>query len=177
MFAGCEDIGMKKRKIYREGVKAFVPLTMGKKAVIDICDVHLVDGYNWTCAKRGGGLFYAYRQECIGGGKMKSILMHRVILSASDNDVVDHVDRDGLNNTKENLRICTHAENMRNRKMPSHNTSGFKGVKKTKSGRWSASIGFNGRNHHLGTFDSPEDAIIAYSEASRKMHVDFGRTV
>lgn len=165
---------MKKRKIVINGGIASVPLTMGKTAKLDSDKVHLVDGYNWTCAKRAGGLFYAYRNECIDG-KTVSVLMHRVIAGAQKGEVVDHIDGDGLNNRSSNIRICTHSENMRNRKKPKHNTSGHKGVKRTKSGKWEASIRKNRVYHYLGVFDDIEDAASAYADASAKLHVDFGR--
>lgn len=165
---------MKKRQIVINGSVAIVPLTMGKTAELDSDKVHLVDGYNWTCAKRAGGLFYAYRSERIDG-KTVSILMHRVIAGAQNGEMVDHIDGNGLNNKSSNLRTCTHSENMRNRKKPSHNTSGYKGVKRTKSGKWEASIRKNCVYHYLGVFDDIEDAARAYAEASSRLHVDFAR--
>ena len=164
------------RKAYVDGEDVIIPLTMGKVAVVDRCDIGLVENHTWTCAKRGD-LFYAYRQEWLGNGKMKSILMHRVILGVPDGILVDHIDRDGLNNRRSNIRPCTHGQNMMNRKMPKHNTSGYKGVKLAKSGRWTASIQSKGVMYHLGTFDGPEEAHDEYVRASKKLHVDFSRAM
>ena len=164
------------RDVYILDGLAFIPLTMGKTAIVDECDSHIVGGYTWTCAKRGD-LFYAYRKELTEFKQSKTVLMHRLIMNAPNDLHVDHVDGDGLNNTRKNIRFCTRSQNMMNRRKPKNNTSGYKGVKITSSGRWEAGIRANGIYHYLGLFDTPEAAHLEYIKASGRLHLDFSRTV
>lgn len=88
----------------------------------------------------------------------------------------DHIDGDGLNNQRSNLRVCTHAENTRNVKMHKDNTSGFKGVCLHKAtGKWRVEIMTNGKKVNIGLFVSKFDAHEAYVEACIKYHGNFSR--
>jgi hypothetical protein len=90
---------------------------------------------------------------------------------------IDHIDRDGLNNRRENLRVSTPSQNSQNSRKNSLNTSGFKGVFFQKGlGKWRAQIKTNGKRKSLGCFLSPEEAHEAYCRASDKYHGEFGRT-
>ena len=90
---------------------------------------------------------------------------------------IDHADGDGLNNRIANLREASLAENARNRRAPTSNTSGFKGVSWVpKDKRWRAQIWVNGRNRHLGCFDDPAKAHAAYVAAASELHGDFANT-
>src|ERR1043165_2122866 len=84
-----------------------IPLTQGYVALVDDCDYEWLSQWKW-CAHvaKGGRTAYAFRA--------KGIAMHRVIMNAPEGMDVDHRDHNGLNNTRANLRICTHAENQRN---------------------------------------------------------------
>ena len=89
-------------------------------------------------------------------------------------EVVDHKDRDKLNNCIDNLRAATKAQNERNRTKYSNNTSGYKGVWLDKrSQKWIAEITVNGKSLKLGTFRTPESAAEAYDSAALKYHADF----
>ena len=93
--------------------------TNGKVFIVDDGDYSMLAGISWSAA-RGGNSFYA-----ISGGRS----MHRMIMDAKDDDEVDHVDGNGLNNQRVNLRICSHAQNMQNRaKHKNGGTSQYKGV-------------------------------------------------
>lgn len=162
-----------KREIIIDGDIARVPLTRGFTTIIDACDVHLVQGYNWT-ATPAWDTFYAYRKQRVDG-KQCIILMHRVILGINDSSVrADHRDLDGLNNRRTNLRACSNAENGRNRGAQNNNTSGLKGVY-GRGGRWRAEIASKGVRKHLGYFANPEAAHAAYCAAAAKMHGEFAR--
>jgi len=89
---------------------------------------------------------------------------------------LDHINGDRADNRIANLRMATVAGNMQNRgKMPS-NKSGFKGVWfRLQRKRWVASISVDGRQRHLGTFHTPEQASAAYAEAARRLHGEFAR--
>ena len=89
---------------------------------------------------------------------------------------VDHIDGDGLNNRRSNLRACTHTENGRNRKLSKNNTSGLKGVNAREAGKWQAMIKTSGRILHLGVFDSKMEAAKAYDAAALRLYGEFART-
>jgi DUF971 family protein len=108
--------------------------------------------------------------------KKKHLLFHRFIINCLDSSlVVDHKDGNPFNCKKENLRICTRADNAKNRKINKSNISGYKGVSPTES-KWRARIiAENGKRLSLGTFDTPEKAHEAYCRASKLYHKEFGR--
>lgn len=84
---------------------------------------------------------------------------------------LDHIDGNPGNNRIENLRECSHAENHQNRKMPSHNKSGYQGVSFANRERlWHAQIKVRGVKHSLGYYKTPEEASAAYLRAKRTLH-------
>ena len=105
--------------------------------------------------------------------------MHREIagLTWGDKLVVDHINGNPLDNRRTNLRVCTNAENMRNRGKNKNNTSGFKGVTYFKFAKlWKAQIKVDRKGVFLGYFKTPEAAHQAYCEAAAKYHGDFAKT-
>ncbi len=161
-----------KRQIRIEGSIAYVPLTQGYEAVIDAADVPLVAGFNWQ-AQIANNSVYAIR-TARQGGKRRDVLMHRYICATADGEKVDHRDGNGLNNCRANLRPATVAQNNRNRRRSSANTSGFKGVSLSKkAGKWRAVIEVQGRQESLGYFASPEAAHAAYVAAAQRHYGEF----
>ncbi len=163
------------RPIRIEGNVAYVPLTRGYEAMIDAYDVPLVEGFNWYALVNA----WAVRamRNIWRDGIRETIYLHRVIMSAPQGAMVDHIDGNPLNNRKSNLRLATNAENQRNSKRRKDNTSGFKGVHLDKrKGLWRAQIKLNGTKRWLGYFGTPEEAHFAYCKASATIHGDFGRT-
>lgn len=147
-----------------------VPLTHGKFAVIDASDAERVFRFRWR-ANHCRGCWYA--AAYIGG---KETGMHRYILGSDCPASVDHIDGDGLNNRRANLRPATHAENMRNRKMQRNNTSGYRGVSwHSGSKKWRAKIKVDRQVRHLGVFAKAEDAARAYDAAATIWHGEFKR--
>jgi hypothetical protein len=170
------------RPIRIEGNVAYVPLTQGYEAIIDASDVELVNCWNWfVYKKRSASTAYAYRNGLRavrpdGSRENVTIPMHRVIMAAPVGMEVDHIDRNGLNNRRDNLRLVTKSQNQHNRAISSNNTSGYKGVFKHKaSGKWLSEINVAGKQLYLGLFDTPEDAYAAYCSASVQFHGDYGR--
>jgi len=100
--------------------------------------------------------------------------MHRLILNAPPDLKVDHINGNGLDNRKENLRLATTPQNVRNARLSLRNSSGFKGVKRKRQ-KWQASIVFNGKTIRLGVFDAREDAARAYDIAALLLHGEFAR--
>lgn len=97
--------------------------------------------------------------------------MHRLLLP--DAPIVDHINGNGLDNRRENLRAATSRENARNRRGKCGATAGFKGVFSDGNGRWRARIYLGGRNVNLGSHDTPEAAALAYDAAARDEWGDF----
>jgi len=167
------------RPIRIEGDLAYISLTKGYEAIIDAADVHLVVGFNWTASvkyRTDGTLrsVYAYRKPRVEG-KQLMLQLHRVILNAPADMEVDHIDGNGLNNSRSNLRLATHAENQCNRRYAT-NSSGVKGVTWNKSsGKWMAAIVANGEKHSLGEFFDLDSAAACVASARTRLHGEFGR--
>ena len=163
-----------------DGDVAYVPLSRGYETIIDAEDVRLICSDNWCVTGPGlqtgdGGCIYAMRIDTTSG-KRVSLRLHRVIMNAPDNLQVDHINGNGLDNRKSNLRLVTHTQNMLNQRKAKDNTSGYKGVHWNKTrGRWQATIQANGKAKYLGLFDDPAEAHEAYVAASQKFHGPYGR--
>lgn len=150
-----------------------IPLTQGKVALVDDADFAELSKFKWM-AVEDTRTFYAARHS--PSKTRKLIYMHRVIMKTPEKLKTDHIDGNGLNNRRKNLRICTDAENARNRQKPNNNTSGLKCVSfYKKSKKWQAYIGVNKKQIHLGYFKTKEDALIARISACEKYHGEFKR--
>ncbi len=163
------------RPIHIEGNIAYVPLTRGFTATVDVCDVPLIENMNWYALGRApqGAAHNEHKN-----GKTRTILMHRLIMDAGDSPLcVDHIDMNPLNNCRRNLRMATKAENMRNRGPVASNPLGLKGVSwSSDRKKFESSIMVNYRKISLGRFNTAEEAHTAYCRASAEFHGEFGRT-
>ena len=150
-----------------------ISLSMGLVTVVGDDDFQLVSKHKWHAVKHGR-THYAVSNIKING-KYTTVQMHRLILGVTDNEIsVDHIDGNGLNNRRKNLRECSNANNAMNRRKYKNNTSGYKGVTLEKSTmKWRARIKTGGAMKSLGLFDSPELAHAAYCAAAVKMHGEF----
>lgn len=170
-----------KRPIRIEGDVAYVPLTKGYEAVIDAADVPLVEDASWCAkiARNGDGSIrtvYAEKGFAGIGGRIIMTLMHRMLIGAPKSSMVDHVNGNGLDNRRLNLRLATSSENAHNRRINRNNTSGLKGVCFDKSaGKWRAMIRLDGKLRHLGFFMDIEEAHAAYVSASLRLHGPFSQ--
>mgnify|MGYP001562305313 CR=1 FL=1 len=152
-----------------------IPLTQGKVALIDAADLPLVSRYKW-CADRHRHTFYAMTKIRRSDRTWTTLYMHRLLLNAPLSMKTDHVNGNGLDNRRANLRPATHAENLRNRGPQRNNTTGFKGVSFDKTrGKFQARIMLSGREIHLGRFITPQKAHAAYCAAAAKLHGKFAR--
>jgi len=148
-----------------------IKLTQGKVAIVDDGDFEALNQYKWHAQKTGNGTFYAARGR---GGKY--VLLHREIMPTVDGMEVDHINGDGLNCQKRNLRNCTRSQNARNSKISSSSTSGFKGASWHKRDKiWTSGIWVNGKQKHLGNFTLLKEAALAYNEAAIKYFGEFAR--
>lgn len=150
-----------------------IQLTKGKVALVDDDDYGWLVQYSWYASFNGH--WYAVTNVRVAG-KKKKVYMHRVISGVKDPKIeIDHIDGDGLNNTRANLRQATRSENMCNRSNQRNNTSGWKGVYR-RDNKYRAQIEIRQKSRHLGTFDTPEDAAAAYDRAARELHGVFSST-
>ena len=170
----------KKRPVFLVGDLVRIPLTHGYETIIDASDLELVVKYDWFARvrhKADGSIrtVYAVRSKKIVR-KTQMVGIHRAILNAPDGVEVDHIDGDGLNNRRSNLRLASRAQNQKNKGRPINNSSGVKGVTWcAKRGKWQAQISDANKHYNLGRFDKIEDAAAAYAAASAKFHGEFGR--
>ena len=146
-----------------------IELTQYKFALVDDADYDALAAVKW-CAQKDGHTTYAVRNS-----EGRTVLMHRVITAAPQGVQVDHINGDGLDNRRDNLRLCTHAENLRNQRVKPH-SSKYKGVYwDARDGKWQAQIRIDGRKKNLGYFTSELDAGRAYDEAAVKYFGEFAR--
>lgn len=150
-----------------------IELTCGRVVLVDDEDAGL-SAYCWR-ASRGSKTYYSMRSE--GPANQRStIMMHRQITAAGDLFEVDHINGNGLDNRRSNLRLVTHAENARNSGAHRDSKSGVKGVTWDKRrSRWVARIMVNGRTTNLGRFEHLEDAAEMYAKAARLLHGEYAR--
>lgn len=160
----------------------FVPLTRGKVAVIDFDDRWVLDGRKWCAAKRSNTWYAVARRRVGNAGRKRgvrrpdeNVFLHNLIAGSKG---VDHWSGDGLDNRRDNLRICTQTNNNQNRRKTTKKThSRFKGVCiDVRDGRIFAYIDVNKKRSYLGGFPSEEDAAKAYDQAAVKHFGPFART-
>jgi hypothetical protein len=154
-----------------------IKLSQGKYAIVDDEDFERLNRYKWF-TQRSGNTFYAVRNSPIEKGRQRTISMHREILALRFGDPrqVDHRNHHGLDNRRDNLRICTHRQNMQNMNPHKNGSSAFKGVCWNKEAqKWVASIRVNGKPNYLGYFVSEKEAAKAYDEAAAELFGDYAR--
>lgn len=110
-------------------------------------------------------------------GRRTTVALHRFLTGAPRGFQVDHLNCNGLDNRRANLRVCSQSQNQGNSRRRTDNTSGFKGVSWNKqAGKWQARIRRGGRRVHLGYFTTPEDAHTAYCLAAVEVFGEFARS-
>lgn len=146
-----------------------IKLTKNKFAIVDDIDYEYLMQWKWHYSNG-----YAERRVRKAEGAIRHIRMHRIIIDAPNHLFVDHIDRNGLNNQRNNLRLCTSIENKRNVGKLCCNTSGFKGVAWHKlNNKFIANIRVNYKRIHLGYFKDAKEAAIAYDQAAKEYFGDF----
>lgn len=143
-----------------------------KTVLIDEEDWNLVKDIEWYLHN---SLHTSYARGHIT--RTKYIYMHRLIMKAKEKEFVDHIDGNGLNNQKSNLRICTHSQNLQNRHKSNPGTSKYKGVSWSSNMRkWEATILANGKVRHLAKTTDEIWAARIYDAAARKYFGEFAKT-
>jgi hypothetical protein len=147
-----------------------VPLTQNKVAFVDEEDYELVSQYKWNTNK-GRNTFYA----------ATGLQLHRLVMENTlgrklgSEELVDHINGNGLDNRRENLRVCSRTQNIRNRTGKS-GSSKYKGVSwHTPTEKWLARIQVNKHQIHLGCFVNEATAAIAYDIAAHQYFGEFAK--
>jgi len=142
-----------------------IPLGKGLFATVDAADYKKLKKYRWYADRNGRCIYAACRTE------RGVVYMHRLITKAPPGWTVDHIDGNGLNNRRSNLRVCTQKQNCANRR-PRAGSSQFVGV--TRVGRkWMAQIGWHGRCLYLGLYDDEVEAAKVRDRKAYELHGEF----
>jgi hypothetical protein len=151
-----------------------ITLTQGKVALVDDEDFEYLSRFNWHVKRtnRKWKVLYAVAHEPNTKRNSTKLRMHRLLLP--DAKEIDHINGDGLDNRRCNLRPATHRQNLAKSRRPL-GASGLIGVDQLY-GKWRARITVNGIGHHLGMFTSKEEAVSAYNAAAQKFNGEFART-
>lgn len=147
-------------------------LSQGKVMLYDEEDFDLLAKYHWYAQKQGTN-WYACANTRKVSGERTIVGAHSVLLNPAGGLIVDHINHDGLDNRRENLRVCTKGENLRN-KIPTKATSNYKGVSWHKqSQKWLSRIKLDRKIVHLGMYDLEVHAARAYDIAAKEYHKEF----
>lgn len=151
-----------------------IKLSQGLVAKVDDDDFVKLSNFTWYASKNRK--YYARRHQMINGKKSK-VYMHREIMEVTEPELfVDHIDGDGLNNTRANLRVASHSENLANVPKRNGTSSKFRGVNYKKStGKWQVQIQHNNKLYWVGSFDSEIEAAKAYDKKAVELFGEFAQ--
>lgn len=155
-----------------------IPMRNGGFALINEEDVALVLPYRWYARIGAANSLtqYAVSTFRIPGGKGKrgGIYMHRLIMSAAPGTRIDHANRNGLDNRRENLRFCTQSQNVTNRIYKSNKSSGFRGVQFNKNNnKYRVWVTVKGKHIHGGYYRDPAEAARVYDKMALEIFGEF----
>lgn len=154
-----------RNKFRIKGNKCYIELSQNKEAIIDVEDIDIVGKHRW-CASKDRNTFYALCTARVSINQ-KTINMHRLLLNTPKGLQTDHRDHNGLNNTRNNIRIVTSAENGLNRRSDKGSSSTYLGVSYVPQGKncWRAVMQIKGVDIKIGAFSVEREAGIARAKA------------
>lgn len=171
-----------------QGANSGVVTLAAYRIVVDECDAEWAAQWQWFIKASWWGArarnLYAARfttnaeRDSGNFGESATALLHRELLGLAHGNglVVDHINGDGLDNRRSNMRVCTYRENSLNRGPARNGTTGYKGVsfvKKARTKPYQAQITENGRTHYLGVYATADEAAIAYDFAAVDLFGEF----
>jgi HNH endonuclease len=150
-----------------------IALSQGYIALVDDEDHEWLSQWNWFAQRKDNSEHvYAERWDPMQNGYRRRIKMHRTIVGAGFGQIVDHRNRDTLDNRRDNLRLCNVAQSAWNRGKPRDNTTGFVGVFRSRK-RYQANVYSNGVRHHCGMWSTPEEAALARDKKALEIFGEF----
>lgn len=154
-----------------------IPLSKGYVALVDDEDYERLAAHKWHAEVARTGIVYATRNGPRVGGKRTPIKMHRVVAATPPGMDTDHINRNGLDNRRSNLRVATRSQNCAHRRNKAGTASGRRGVTWVRKLRkWRAVIAVNGGKTDLGVFSNKSDAARAYDAAALRAFGEFAVT-
>ena len=151
-----------------------IPLTQGFYSLVDTEDYYWLNKHKWSVAKRIGVTYAQTANK--SDGKWQPILMHKLIMQPPDGFVVDHINENGLDNRRCNLRLSNKAQNVINSSKKKIGNSKYTGVHFSKGTlSWHAYITFDKKRKHIGCFDTEEEARLARAKYEVEYYGDFSR--
>jgi HNH endonuclease len=174
------DISPYVRLAEADSTVRLIGLTRGHVCLVDVTDFNWLNQYRWQLQKNSKkGALYASRGD-YSTGRLRGLSMHREILGLERGDPrqADHINGDGLDNRRSNLRIATNSQNQMNKGLLCRNTSGHKGVCwDRKKRKYRVAICIDRHVIHLGYFpaDQLDRAAAAYQKAALELHGEYAR--
>lgn len=153
-----------------------IPLTHGYITIVDDEDYEYLSQFKWWAMKKGNYIYAERSNYCNKTKKSNHMKMHREIMKVTDKSIlVDHIDRNPLNNQKSNLRLCNKQQNAANSKKRKGGSSKYRGVSLCwdRKNRYIARLYYKGRNYHLGRFKTEIEAAKAYNEKALELYGEF----
>ncbi|WP_293000061.1 HNH endonuclease [Nevskia sp.] len=140
-----------------------IPLTKGFFALVDRQDEALVAAYKWHVVEMPK---HRYAATTVSGRRVQ---LHRMLLDAPKGAVVDHINNNGLDNRRSNIRVCSASQNAWNSVFP--RAGKYKGVYSPKPGIFVAKAGCK----YIGSFSTEIEAALAYNEVAQRLGGEFAR--
>lgn len=150
-----------------------IQLSQGLDAIVDDEDHEFLRQWRWSVSEVKGYTRYAVRQD---PDTRKLVLMHRQIMGPKKGRVVDHINANGLDNRRSNLRVCTQAQNIAGRRRKGGYSSRFRGVTWHKAAnKWAASAGPKGGYRYIGLYRCETAAALAVDRRLASIYGEYAR--
>lgn len=168
-----QEIAMKRKKYNKYNLLGEYGICYladtNKEVCFDLEDYELIKDILWKTDECGYARGYDVKTK-------RYVRMHKIITGTDEYITIDHINREKLDNRKENFRYATKSENRINSKIRTDNTSGIQGVR-FEQGKWRARISVNGKYVHLGMFDNFQEAVKTRLEAEKKYYGEFAMQI
>jgi hypothetical protein len=162
----------------------YIQLTKGYRSAVDDKTFHILSRVKWCAAIKTSNIVYGYRNSIPYKGSKQHLSLHRMaylVMTGKlvpDGMEVDHIDGDGLNNQISNLRVCTHKQNLSNRKTHKNNTTGASGIwvyVGKRGTKYIPTIRIEGKQTYLGRFSTMREAKEVRAKAVLENYGEYAR--